>query len=323
MKHRIHLHFIFFILTFAFSVAGYGQGARNIKVNEVLTVNKTSIEDKYGNHLPWVELVNASYSTYNVRDMYITTDRRVLNKELSAPERISMMSIIPSGDDCTLLSGKSHLLLFLNSNSHRGTQHMHATVENMRPNWIALYDANGIDLIDSVTIPVLSADESFARKNDGAEQWVVKPTDQVTAETENFAHVSETKSARLKRDDPHGFGITVLSMTIVFSCLALLYVFFSLFGIYMKRKQAKKVEIEKRQRREIFLRHKDKLRAEALAESENKEKFMAVIAMALKEYQDNQHDEESGIITIRPKHTSWVHIAQETEKNYPPHNLHI
>jgi hypothetical protein len=27
--------------------------------------------------------------------------------------------------------------------------------------------------------------------------------------------------------------------------------------------------------------------------------------MALKEYQDNLHDEESGIITIRPHHTMW------------------
>ena len=33
--------------------------------------------------------------------------------------------------------------------------------------------------------------------------------------------------------------------------------------------------------------------------------YIAVIAMALKDYQDNLHDEESGIITIRPRHTMW------------------
>ena len=33
--------------------------------------------------------------------------------------------------------------------------------------------------------------------------------------------------------------------------------------------------------------------------------YMAVIAMALKEYQDNLHDDESGIITIRPRRTMW------------------
>ncbi len=301
------------LLVICCQTTSWAQGARNIKINEVLIGNEKSITDKYGNHLPWIELVNASYSTYNVRNMYIATDRRVLDQTLSAPERIAMMSIIPSGDHSTQLNGKEHLLLFLNSTSNRGIQHLKGKVDLSKVNWIALYDGNGIDLIDSVTIPVLAVDESYARIKDGDDQWVVKSVDQVTAETENFAHVVETKAARLKRDDPHGFGITILSMSIVFSCLALLYIFFSLFGIYMKRKQAKKEELKKQQRKEIFLRHKDKLKAEALQESQDKEKYMAVISMALRQYQENQHDEESGIITIRPKHTSWVHIVKDTE----------
>ena len=37
----------------------------------------------------------------------------------------------------------------------------------------------------------------------------------------------------------------------------------------------------------------------------DKEVYMAVIAMALKEYQDNVHDVESGVITIKPKNTDW------------------
>lgn len=35
------------------------------------------------------------------------------------------------------------------------------------------------------------------------------------------------------------------------------------------------------------------------------ELYMAVIGMALKQYEDNVHDVESGIITIRPKDTGW------------------
>ena len=37
----------------------------------------------------------------------------------------------------------------------------------------------------------------------------------------------------------------------------------------------------------------------------DKEIYIAVIAMALKEYQDDVHDVESGIITIKPKNTDW------------------
>ena len=82
------------LLTFV-SVAttlALAQGARNIKINEVLTNNTASIQDEFGDKHAWIELSNTSYSTYNVRGMYITTDRRVLNKNLTVPQRIKMMS---------------------------------------------------------------------------------------------------------------------------------------------------------------------------------------------------------------------------------------
>ena len=84
----------FKLLTTVFALCSltmFGQGAKNIKINEVLTNNTTSVVDEYGNHLPWIELANTSYTTYNVRGMYIATDSAVLNKNLSAPERIEMM----------------------------------------------------------------------------------------------------------------------------------------------------------------------------------------------------------------------------------------
>ena len=37
----------------------------------------------------------------------------------------------------------------------------------------------------------------------------------------------------------------------------------------------------------------------------DKEVYMAVIAMALKQYEDDVHDVESGIITIAPKKSVW------------------
>jgi hypothetical protein len=35
------------------------------------------------------------------------------------------------------------------------------------------------------------------------------------------------------------------------------------------------------------------------------EVYMAVIGMALRQYEDDVHDVESGIITIKPKETGW------------------
>ena len=288
----------------------YGQGARNIKINEVLTSNTASLQDECGNKRAWVELANVSFSTYNVRGMYITTNRKVL-ENITVPERIALMSCIPN-DEAMSLSARQHLVLFLNSNPTSGVRHLNVEAKPGEALWIALYDGNGVDLIDSVTVPKLADNQSYARVKDGGEKWSVKSPDFVTPGIENYIHVDETKTARLKREDPYGFGITILAMGIVFFCLALLFVFFTLFGIFMKHRStvAKIQPVKagvKTVEKTVEIGHKtnvilqDGLKSKGI----DKEVYIAVIAMALKEYQDNVHDVESGIITIKPKNTEW------------------
>ncbi|MDD7691583.1 MAG: OadG family protein [Prevotella sp.] len=305
------------LLTFV-SVAttlALAQGARNIKINEVLTNNTASIQDEFGDKHAWIELANTSYSTYNVRGMYITTDRRVLNKNLTVPQRIKMMSCIPNGDQRTQMSARQHLLFFLDSNPSKGTLHLTAECQEEEPLWIALYDGNAIDIIDSVTVPVLADNQSYARAKDGAQTWQVKTDDCVTPGITNFIQANETKIAKLKRDDPHGIGITVLSMGIVFFCLALLYVFFRILGMFMAHKQALK-KAGKIQPIKVAVKTGEKLaetghKTKVLLKDGlhsggiDKEIYIAVIAMALKQYEDDVHDIESNIITIKPHQTYW------------------
>ena len=297
----------------------FGQGARNIKINEVLTDNKASVQDEFGQHLPWLELVNTSYSTYNIRGMFITSNKKVLDKNLSAPQRIALMSPVPNGDNRSLLSARQHLLIFLNSNPTKGFLHFNVKVTPNEPVWIALYDGNGIDLIDSVSVPALEADKSFARIKDGFQQWDVKPAETVTPGIGNYIEINESKIARLKRDDPYGFGITVLSMGIVFFCLALLYVFFRVLGmIIMHQRGLKKAGQKAASVQPVKVAVKTTEIAAEVAHKTNvvlkdglhskgidREIYIAVISMALKQYQDDVHDVESGIITIKPHHTMW------------------
>lgn len=289
----------------------FAQGAKNIKINEVLTNNTASLQDEFGQHLPWVELVNTSFSTYNIRGMYITSDRSVLNPSLSAPQRIAKMQVIPNGDSRTQMSGRNHLILFLHSNPAKGAMHFATKAVAGQPLWFALYDGNGIDLIDSVSVPVLAEDKSYARIKDGELKWDIKPAEAVTPGIGNYIEINETKIARLKRDDPHGFGITVLSMGIVFSCLALLFVFFSILGkIMVNKEKADKASREAGWVKLKTARMPIEAKDSEIPPSKKKEDidvYIAVIAMALKDYQDNLHDEESGIITIRPRHTMWNH----------------
>ena len=289
----------------------FGQGAKNIKINEVLTNNTTNVVDEYGNHQAWIELANTSYTTYNVRGMFIATDTAVLNKNLLAPDRIKMMCPIPSNEPRTQLSARAHLLLFLNSSPNKGALHLSAQAKVGEPIWIGLYDGNGVDLIDSVSVPALNANTSYAREKDGADQWITAPYDAVTPNTSNYVTISESKVSQIKNKDPHGFGITLLSMGIVFTCLALLCIFFTIFGKIMHRQQKDKANAEKQERK---LRHammeEDERAFPKVVEKkhfdDDNDVCIAVIAMAMKEYLDNIHDEESGIITIRSKHSNWT-----------------
>ena len=299
----------------------FGQGAKNIKINEVMTNNTASIVDEYDCHSPWVELANVSFTTFNVRGMYIATDTAVLNPHLSVPERVAMMSCIPNNETRTNMGGRQHLVLFLNSNPAKGSRHLASSIDASRPVWIGLYDGNGVDLIDSVTVPaVLNENTSYAREKDGTAEWEIKAKDAVTPGIENYIHVAESKIAKIKHDDPHGFGITVLSMGIVFSCLALLWIFFTIFGRIMSRKQQEKHKSAKQAHKERIIAAQEedederafpKVTTSNAPDSANDAEddvYVAVISMAIKEYLDDIHDHESGIITISPKYTKWTRI---------------
>lgn len=288
------------------------QMHESIRLNEVMTNNTANLQDEYGQCGAWMEIVNTSHTTYNIRGMYVTTDRSVLDKKMSVPERVKRMSIIPSGDARTVLTGRQHVVFYLNSNPVKGMLHLNAPVDSLKTAWIALYDGNGVDLIDSVTVPVMAVNQSFARHIDGEGEWEVKPADAVTPSISNYIHITESKIAKLKREDPYGFGITVLAMGIVFFCLALLFVFFYFFGLFMRTRHsvAKLQPVKagvKTVEKTVEIGHKtgvvlqDGLKSKGI----DKEIYIAVISMALKQYQDDVHDVESGVITIKHHHTEW------------------
>ena len=289
----------------------------SIKLNEVMTQNESSLIDEYGVRNAWVEIANISHSTYNIRGMYVTTDRSVLDKNMSVPERVSRMSQIPNGDERTNLSGRQLIVLQLGSQPAQGSLHLSVKVNPTEPTWIALYNGNATQLIDSITVPVLAADQSFARiaNNGTSADWEIKSADRVTPGTQNQTVVSESKIEKFKREDPYGFGMALMAMGIVFFCLALLWITFTLFGMLMRHMDtAKKVAhqqpikpITKTVEKTMEVGHKTgiMLKEGLNTKGIDREVYMAVIGLALRQYEDDIHDVESGVITIKPKETGW------------------
>ena len=317
----------------------WAQGAKSIRITEVMTDNHTSIVDEYGVHKSWVELSNTSFTTYNVRGMFLTTDRRVLDKTMSPEQRRKLMCPLPNNESRTTLAGKKSLLFFDRYIWHDGRDVDKVRVLSVetgpfqlelslcptansaipyhkKDNWIALYDGNAVDLIDSISIPWLQPDQTYALSND-FKKWKICNLEETTP-----GYLPQgnglSKPQMLKKADPHGFGIAILSMGIVFSCLALLFIFFWLFGAYMKHKQRiakaterhatllyktgkKTIEVTSEIGHKTNIMLKDGLTTKGI----DKEIYMAVISLALQEYLEDVHDIEPGIITIKPKQTRW------------------
>ncbi len=297
------------------ATASFGQMEKSIRLNEVQTRNTAGLEDEYGQREAWVEIANISHSTYNIRGMYLTTDRSVLDKKMSVPERIKRMSIVPNGDGRTNLTARQHIVFYCNSNPSKGTLHLTMPIDSTKSVWIALYNGNGVNLVDSVTVPVMADGESYARSTDDSKTWEVRQASNVTPNITNNTSTGESKVAKLKREDPYGIGITILSMGIVFFCLALLFAFFYFFGLFMRHRSAagKVAGLQplkagvKTVEKTVEIGHiANNILQDGLANKGiDKEIYMAVIAMALKQYQNEVHDVESGIITIKPKDTDW------------------
>ena len=140
---------IFIVALIAVCGNAFGQGTKSLVINEVLVNNKTNFQDDYGQQHAWIELFNPTFATVDVRNCYLTCDKRVLDKSLSAPERAALMYPIPKGDVLTKIPPRQHLLFWADAQPKRGNFHLNFELDSIGPNWIALYDGNAITLIDT------------------------------------------------------------------------------------------------------------------------------------------------------------------------------
>ena len=294
------------------ATAGFAQGAKNLKFNEILVTNTASIVDEYGCRSAWIEFHNDAFAPANARNCFLTTDRAVLDERLSAPERIKMMYQIPSGDVATHIDGKQKMLFFADELPKRGVFHTSFTLADSTENWIALYDANGTTLLDSITVPALGENQSWAREKDGVGAWQIVTADNVTTAATNIVEQGEGKVAKFKRLDSLGIGMTVMCMAVVFGALAILWWLFAIIGkIFASTISSTRKATPAKAAAPASVAPETK--------SDADDEVMAAISMALHEHFGNVHDEESDILTIDGGESSW-HMLTHTHSHPYPYN---
>ena len=282
---------------------GRGQGLDNFKISEVVVNNQSGLIDEYGERSAWIEITNTSWSTTNLSGCYITSDPSVLDESLTAPQRIAKMCLISKGDARTSIAPKNQVVFFADGKQHLGTLHTNFTLTPGQENFVALFEGNGVKMIDCVTIPAtLEADHSWSRFGFGKKVepvWKDCPPNLVTPNSANDnTVVKQDKVKEWKEKDPHGVAMSILGMGIVLGGLVLLWFFFSLFGAVFRRSEKKAEAAQAASASEAPAK-------EAVApKADDMTTIMSVIAMALYEELD-AHDEESGVITIVPTHSHW------------------
>lgn len=321
----IHKRFLGILVGLVAVVAAFGQGARSFKISEVVVTNTDGLIDEYGERSGWIEIANTSWGTINIRSCYLTTNRAALNEELSVPERVKLMSLIPKGDSRTNLSAQQRIVFFADGRTNLGTLHTNFKLEEGKPNFIALFDGNGKTLLDSVTVPPLAENQAYARVYDAETDsytWLVLDEDEVTPGSSNVGQgLAEDKIAEWKEKDPHGIAMSIIAMGVVFVALIALYVFFRLFGyawsMLSKMSRVRAIRAVREQADKAAVMAKQGMETKGV----DMKIYMALIAMALKEYEEDVHDVESNVLTYHTdEHSEWS--AKGFTMREWPENLH-
>jgi hypothetical protein len=308
MRKRILL-----LLTLAAVCAGLrAQNVSDLILSEALAVpDSTGIVDEYGRRGGWIEIFNTSQGTVNLAGCYLTDDRTDLRK-----------SIIPKGDLKTKLGPRQTTLFYASGNGNDGTFYAGFTVRPGRT--IYLVSNDGLTIIDSLAVPAdLPVGKSVYKTANDLRQieFETQATPAVpSAGMPNIDMNAATKAQDMAEKDPHGFILSLVAVTVVFSALAILWFLFWLFFDRPAKKVAKATSvISSEAKGGVEKSAPSDVIAAVIALAMDMEQggdVYAAIALAMDLYfSDTVHDAESFVLTMLPKEgTAWNDKKQNFRK---------
>ncbi len=295
MKHFNRLAILLLSLFAAGTAAG--QSTQDIRFNEIFIKNTDNYADEYGKHVPWVELFNTAYNTVDLAGCYLTDDTAGLaaagRKGGTIPEH---WYHIPKTDINTSMPQRTFAVFYMDDKPLYGTFHVNFNPVTSKTNYVALITSDGKKLIDLMVYPkeeLMDTALSYGLLHDGIKEEA-QMLDQFTPGSTNETKVEVSKQEKLKKDDPYGFGLTIIAMSVTFTALILIYIMLKIFG-RLNRKTAVKKKADS---------NTDAAIAKDAGDATPDKEFMsgeeaAAICAALHLHFNSMHDEESEIITIK------------------------
>ena len=270
-------------------------------ISEVLAEpDSTGVIDDYGRRGGWIEIYNTSMGTVKFGGCYLTDDPVNLKK-----------SLIPKNDLATQIGPRQSKLFYASGRTHDGTFYTDFTLAPGKV--VYLVSNDGRTIIDQLAIPEdLPAGKSVAKlatDAKGLEFETVAPCDP-TPSAYNGDPTAASKSDQMAERDPHGWILTLVSVSVVFSALAILWFF---FWLLFERPAKRKAGVIPSAARNLSKAKKagtpDGEVAAAIALALDMEQggdVYAAIALALHlELSATVHDAEPFVLTIRQDPSRW------------------
>lgn len=279
-------YFLSLTLLAALCLPGRSQNVRDLIIAEALAEpDSCGIVDGYGRRNGWIELFNTSMGTVSFGGCFLTDDRADLRK-----------SLIPKGDLRTKLGPRQTALFYASGNGADGTFYAGFTLAPGKT--VYLVSNDGRTVIDSLRLPAdLPAGLSVSKEAQDLRQMVFVPNDAPGTPSPGMANGSqdaESKAQVMGRKDPHGFILALVSITVVFCALAILWGLFILLFRIVEGKKKKEPSAE--EAAAIGL---------ALDMEDNGEVYAAIAAAVDRYLGETAHDAEPFVVTIRPRTSAW------------------
>lgn len=259
------------------SMTAFGQGVKDIRINEIMVNNESSYQDDYGNRVGWIELHNTGYSNVNISGC-----RLVLT---SGGEKVSYT--IPKNDPATILPPQGYVVFFTEGTSTKGTFYTNFCLND--GNSIAFMDqSTGLEPLDAMDYDQnMRADVSKGwMMNEAAELTVIENLPSTSPKASNETIIFESRADSFREHDPNGIAMALTAMSVVFSALLFLFLVFKGIGKAFTA-PAKKASAAA-----------DAASSAPVAEGDISSEVIAAIAVALKRYDDDMQDAEANVITI-------------------------
>jgi DNA/RNA endonuclease YhcR with UshA esterase domain len=136
----------------------------SLSVNEVMTYNMTTVADGNGEFDAWVELYNPSAADVALGGLYFTND-----------STNAMQYMVP-GNSSAMIAAGGYALVWCDNQPTQGDLHTNFVLDTTSMYFgVTFSDGCNMTAVDAMTFPMLAADRSFGRSEDGGDSLMLFP----------------------------------------------------------------------------------------------------------------------------------------------------